>query len=377
MSQEIISLASSNLLGALDHCQHKGVCITNEDGNFMYANSGMEELFGYKPEELVHQSFELLVPSDDIAWLREYYQDGFKKQRKRWRSKQWLLQTKNGSQKFCRATGNLFMGEDHRPYLVTFIEDVSTFVEQQQELQDENKTLAAINRQKTDYLAYISHEIRTPLQILMGFSDALQMEIFGPLGDTRYKEYVNDVHSTAHDLSQMINTLLDFTKSELGFMPYNPTEFYIDHLIDECLRQMQGYPSSQQKNLSYHFENKTVDLWIQGDPLLLKQVFLNILSNSAKYSPAHSKIIVTSRLKADNVIVFDFYDEGAGFPENMTEIKPYIYNKDSSKGTGLGLYFSQHILQKHGGTVSIPHCGTCNYVSITIPVVAQSHAMRA
>jgi len=204
---------------------------------------------------------------------------------------------------------------------------------------------------KTNFLALMSHELRTPLNAIIGFSEVMGGEIFGPLGQPRYREYAGDIHSAGTHLLALINDILDLTKAEAGKMDLNQEEVDLAELIEECVRLMRD--RARSANLSL-IVSRPPDLpRLFADRLRVKQVLLNLLSNAVKFTPAGGMITVGADIGSDGALTFGVADTGIGMaPEEIpAALEPFRQIASplsrNCEGTGLGLSLVKSLAEQH------------------------------
>lgn len=226
------------------------------------------------------------------------------------------------------------------------------------------------NQSKSDFLANMSHELRTPLNAINGFSDIMKKEMFGPLGDSRYKEYVSDILFSGQHLLSLINDILDMSKIEAGKMTLNADELQISEMISQVLRIVRG--RAEESRLKLVYDNVDIKT-IEADARAVKQVLLNLITNAIKFTPEGGTVRVETIAKQAGIII-KVHDSGIGISkENLNRLaKPFeqIESKHSKQheGTGLGLALSKSLVELHGGNFlmeSEPGVGTV--VTFTLP----------
>ncbi len=209
------------------------------------------------------------------------------------------------------------------------------------------------NRSKSEFLANMSHELRTPLNAINGFSEIMLEEMFGELGDARYKEYVGDILASGQHLLSLINDILDMSKIEAGKMTIAPEPVFPDEIVEQCARLMRG--RAKEADLALDVEMGELPE-IQADPRAIKQVCLNLLSNAIKFTPEGGTVTLRAFEEGDGV-TFEVVDTGIGIAkDDLNRIgQPFeqIESQHSKKhkGTGLGLALSRSLAEMHGGWI--------------------------
>jgi two-component system cell cycle sensor histidine kinase PleC len=233
----------------------------------------------------------------------------------------------------------------------------------------------AANASKTIFLANMSHELRTPLNAILGFSDIIAEQSFGPAID-RYREYARDIHTSGAHLLSLINDLLDVAKIEAGKMEIDPQPIEPGQLLESVRRLMA--PRALAKGLALEFMLSPDVKNPVADPRALKQIILNLVSNSVKFTPHGGHISVECSPAADGGFVVLVKDDGPGIPPEKLErvFKPFsqVDNRYDSNGggTGLGLALVQGLAQLHGGRAWIEsHVGAGTKVFVYFPLSDQ------
>jgi two-component system cell cycle sensor histidine kinase PleC len=231
------------------------------------------------------------------------------------------------------------------------------------------------SRAKSEFLANMSHELRTPLNAINGFSDIMVQEMFGPLGDARYKEYAGDILSSGDHLLSLINDILDMAKIEAGKMKLSIEPVDPKVLAEQCARFVRG--KARDAELEFVLDLAEMPE-IQADPRAIKQVLLNLLTNAVKFTREGGRVVMEGRGGADGVR-FRVTDTGIGIaPEDLARIgRPFeqIESQQSKthKGSGLGLALSRSLIELHGGTLVIQsERGKGTTVTVEIPLNAET-----
>jgi len=226
------------------------------------------------------------------------------------------------------------------------------------------------NQSKSEFLANMSHELRTPLNAINGFSDIMKKELFGPLGDPRYKEYVNDILFSGQHLLSLINDILDMSKIEAGKMNLNTEAMNINDIIQQVVRIVRGRADENRLKLIYR---QTDVPEIEADPRAVKQILLNLTTNAIKFTPEGGAVNITVEPKSAGLIIH-VKDTGIGISqEDIARLAQPFEQIDSQhsrqhEGTGLGLALSKSLVQLHGGNFKISSAvGEGTTVTFTLP----------
>ena len=205
---------------------------------------------------------------------------------------------------------------------------------------------------KSNLLANVSHELRTPLNAIIGFSEVMRNQILGPILNPKYREYIEDIHKSGEHLLEMINDILDFSKIEAGHLELYEETIDLEDAINSVVRLLRDQATSAELNVVPLVASNLPQL--KGDTRRLKQVLINLLSNSIKFTPAGGSIEITAEAAEDGIDLI-VKDSGIGIPEADLErvMLPFaqVDNPMSRKhlGTGLGLPLAKRLVELHGG----------------------------
>ena len=230
----------------------------------------------------------------------------------------------------------------------------------------------AANQAKSEFLANMSHELRTPLNAINGFSEIMAGEMFGPLGDPKYKGYAADILKSGQHLLSLINDILDMAKIEAGKLTLHYEPVSLKDVVEDATRLMRGkIEEAGLKLLVDAPEMPEIDADYRG----LKQVVLNLISNAVKFTPEGGNIVVALSREDDDRVRVAVTDTGIGIAEKDMDrlARPFEQvegqHSKTTQGTGLGLALTKSLIELHGGTLSIasePGRGTT--VSFVLPI---------
>ncbi|MDA0664943.1 MAG: PAS domain-containing sensor histidine kinase, partial [Proteobacteria bacterium] len=166
------------------------------------------------------------------------------------------------------------------------------------------------SRTKTEFLANMSHELRTPLNAVLGFSDLMKTEVFGPLGDARYMEYVDAIRSSGQHLLDVISNILDISKGESGFMALREEPVNVTDILDMCFSLVSERARFGKVTLSAEYGRVLPPLMADG--VKLKQIIINLLSNAVKFTPEDGTVTLRAFVGDGGGMVFLVADTGLG-----------------------------------------------------------------
>jgi len=230
----------------------------------------------------------------------------------------------------------------------------------------------AANQAKSGFLATMSHELRTPLNAIIGFSEMMLREVLGALGNEQYRAYVGDIHASGTHLLQIINDILDLSKAEAGKIELSEDVFDLRDIMRSVGQLTAG--RIHEAALSYDVMLPADLPPLRGDERKTKQVLLNLIANSVKFTPSGGLITVTGAFDSEDGLAVTVTDTGIGIPDHDLDrvLKPFE-QVDSSlsrqhQGTGLGLPLVKAIMDMHGGRLRLrSELGVGTAVTVVFP----------
>lgn len=242
---------------------------------------------------------------------------------------------------------------------------------QRDELNIKTRELAAASRMKSEFLANMSHELRTPLNSIIGFSEVLHDETFGPLNEKQLK-YTGNILTSGKHLLGLINHVLDLSKVEAGKMELFYEDFSISAVFDEVLAVTA--PMVSMKNIVMETKINPELTTIKADKNKFKQILLNFLGNSIKFTPEGGSTTIEAH-RVDDMAQISIIDTGIGISqEDQKKLFQPFKQLDSStsrkyEGTGLGLALVKRFVELHGGKVWVEsELGKGSTFIFTIPI---------
>ncbi|WP_262696142.1 ATP-binding protein [Kordiimonas aquimaris] len=217
------------------------------------------------------------------------------------------------------------------------------------------------NMAKSEFLATMSHELRTPLNAILGFSQLLEDETLGPIGDTRYKEYAADIHSSGSHLLSIINDILDLAKLEAGKVTIERRPLEVVALGTHVVSLLQHQADEKKVTLSYEVADY-MPAFVIGDELRLRQVLINLATNAIKFTNEGS-VVIRFLLKpfknGQSGWVMEVQDTGIGIPEEkqlvlfdrFTQVDTALSRRHG--GVGLGLAICRELVDRMEGIISV------------------------
>jgi signal transduction histidine kinase len=226
-----------------------------------------------------------------------------------------------------------------------------------QELVAERERAECANHAKSEFLANMSHELRTPLNAVIGFTDVMRTEAFGPIGNDRYRKYLEDIAYSSTHLLQMINDLLDLSTIEIGKLRINLERVSLDDVIDGVTSLVRVQAEKAEIELQQEHRARLVQLL--ADEHRLRQILVNLLSNAIKFTPRSGSVVVATDIDCDGVLSISVRDNGIGMsPADMSRVfEPFQQVEHAMarkyEGAGLGLTIAKNLTELQGGALTL------------------------
>ena len=234
------------------------------------------------------------------------------------------------------------------------------------------------NRIKAEFITCMGHELKTPLNTIIGFSEVMKNQMFGPMENNRYHQYCSDIYQTGTQMLETINDMLTVSKSDAGLAAIQESPVDVSAVIQKCHRLLSDRISQHQVNLTLNIQDHLPKLMV--DELRLKQIVLNLLSNAIKFSPTGGEVIVEARVENDEtdqtVFSLIFTDHGKGMsPREVTDLMEGTPEALDSKqqaemmgGKGFGISLAKTLVSLHQGTLKIHSTlGIGTVVTVSFP----------
>ncbi len=317
-----------------------GVLMLDRAGRVLSANRSAEALFGYDASEIAELSFgNLLAPESRRSVLDHLDR----------------LARNGGPESFDagrEAIGRVRQGGLVPLYITVariangekfcaVLRDITAWKRTEEELINAKQEAEKASTAKSEFLAKVSHEIRTPLNAIIGFSEVMMDERFGPVGNERYRQYLKDIHASGGHLMSLLNGLLDLSKIEAGKLELTFVSVNLNDVVQQCVAFMQEQANRERVIIRTSLPASLPQ--IVADARSVRQIALNLLSNSIKFTAAGGQVIVSTALTDDQEVVLRVRDTGAGMSEKelQTALEPFRQLATSAHwgvaGSGLGL----------------------------------------
>jgi len=344
-----------------------------QDGTVILLNAAAEAMFGYSRDELLGQLVEELIPQP----LRAVHQQhrGRYSEHPATRSMgagiELLALRKDGSE-FPVEISLSPIRSAQGTRVIAVVRDITerkraeaeinslqrqftaSLAEANHQLEIRNREVEKANRLKSEFLASMSHELRTPLHTIIGFSDLLAEELRGPLNETQ-KRFVEHIRNDSRHLLELISDTLDLSKIEAGRLRLQPEEFSASEALGGWIEKLRALANNKKQTI---VENYAADLFVYADPVRLKEILYNLVSNAIKFTGDEGTITIEAQ-HAPGGASFRITDNGIGIaePEHAAIFDKFYQLGSTTKGvregTGLGLAITKSLVELHGGQIRV------------------------
>ncbi|MDO6964656.1 PAS domain-containing sensor histidine kinase [Rhizobium alvei] len=348
-----------------------GVVLLDTEGRIRSMNRSASALFNYDDAEINGRPFAMLFAHESQRAVQDYLAG---------LAGHGVASVLNDGREVIgrEASGGfipMFMTMGRMPGSDSYcavIRDITQWKRSEEELRAAKRSAETANQHKSDFLARVSHEIRTPLNAIIGFSDMIASEHFGPAGHARYVEYAADIGRSGRHVLDIVNDLLDISKIEAGEMDLDFVAVGLNDCISEAVSLLQPQANTQRvivrTSLSQSVPNVVADL------RSVKQIAINILANAIRFTQPGGQIVVSTAYEPSGSVSLKIRDTGVGMSRAELEqaMKPFGQVSPGSRkrgdGTGLGLPLTKAMTEANRALFSIhsaPNEGTL--VEITFP----------
>jgi PAS domain S-box-containing protein len=347
-----------------------GLVVVDKEGKISYINKSFEDMLGWKAQEIVGKSMVQVVPREDLNGVGVSF-------------KERVLTQVLAGQKFVADLTNTFyyIRKNKSRFPVSDIvapvilnKKIVGAVEVFRDITKEKE----IDKAKTEFVSLASHQLRTPLSTVNWYSEML---LTGDAGEVTpdQKKYLEEIYNGNQRMVDLVNTLLDVSRIELGTLVIESKPTNIVKLTQNVINEEKLQILEKKIKLSPSFEDNIP--FIKSDPKLLRMVIQNLLSNAIKYTPNGGKVRISLLLDEKKNVILKISDTGYGIPKNQQDkIFTKLFRADNvigkdTEGTGLGLYIAKSIVEQAGGKLwfeSKENHGTTFYAALPLKKVKKS-----
>ncbi|MCQ8182393.1 PAS domain S-box protein [Methylomonas sp. SURF-1] len=352
--EELVAMATTEVK-AIVQTAVNGVVSIDSNGTIHMFNPAAEKLFGWRSEEIVGKNVSLLMPEPDASahdgYIRRFLEG--RQSKILGTEREVIAQRKDGSRfPASLAVGHGIISEG-RHIFVGFISDITLQKQAEQELRQAKEAAEAAAKAKANFLANMSHEIRTPMNTVIGFAEVALQD--ANLSNAT-RNHIKTILSSGRHLLSVINDILDFSKIEAGKIELESVCFNLPVAIQEALQIMSLRAAEKGLRIDLALEAGLPSHFV-GDPNRLRQVILNLVGNSVKFTESGYISVSIGRAEQPEMLHFAIADTGIGMtPEQTGRIFESFSQADATTsrrfgGTGLGTTISKQIVEMMGGRI--------------------------
>ncbi|WP_265516551.1 PAS domain S-box protein [Nitratireductor luteus] len=333
-----------------------GIAVLDKDGNIRSINRPAEALFGFDAENVTGKPFTTLFAIESQRTVQDYVSA---------LSDHGVASVLNdGRQVIGREAKGRFI-----PLFITIgrlpndsgycavLRDITQWKRAEEELTQARAQAERASSQKSEFLARVSHEIRTPLNAIIGFSELMVDEKFGPIGNDRYRDYLRDIKRSGNHVLDLVNDLLDISKIEAGQQEMHYEAVSLNEALGQTVAMMQPQANSERVIIRSSFASRLPE--VVADLRSVKQIAINLLSNAIRFTPAGGQVIVSTAYNLDGSVVLRVRDTGVGMSaaELDEALKPFkqinTLKRKRGDGTGLGLPLTRAMVEANRARFTI------------------------
>lgn len=231
--------------------------------------------------------------------------------------------------------------------------------------------IAGASAAKTRFLATMSHELRTPLNAVLGFTEVLSRELFGPLGNDTYRQYATDAHAAGQTLMSIIDDLMDISRIESGKLTLSESVVDVHAILQHKAALLHPMAQATDTAIVVAPPREPVRLW--ADEIQVQRMLVNLLSNAVKFTD-HGRVDASIDREEDGAVVITIRDTGIGMTaEQLAHLGEPFYQASpavarTAGGTGLGITLVKEMIALHGGALAHESTlGTGTTARLTFP----------
>lgn len=335
-----------------------GIYQAKLEGTILSANPSVARIFGFETPEIMMREvknahIELFInPNERLKNLKNLIEDRIQD------VMEYQAIRINGEKIWVQETIRPVF--DERGNLVYFegsIEDITKRKDAELQLQDAKRESDIANRAKSEFLANMSHELRTPLNSIIGFSEIIRNEVFGPIEPKSYWEYARDIHDSGKHLLSIINQILDISRIDAGERDLRETRVDMKKIVKSTLDLM--IPKIKEAGLLLPEPDLSAFTYMIAEEAAIRQMLTNLLSNAIKFTPEGGHVSVSGEVDSAGELRISVTDTGIGLDDFEIERVTSKFGtvdgrlNKSAYGLGLGLSLVHSLMRLHGGRVEI------------------------
>lgn len=337
-----------------------------------YISPSAEKVLGYRVEDIGTAEWSQFIPRDHVDEIYEQFESLLSGEKDEV-TVTYPVQHRQGNWIWLEQSVHP-VKSPHSGQVLEFVSiarDVSERKRFELELTNAREKAEFANQTKTRFLANMSHELRTPLNAVMGFSEVLKDELFGEIGEPRYREYAHLIHDSGQLLLQLISDILDMSKIEAGKYDLYLEKVDLSEIVSSSIKLVAA--KAEEKSIHLISDVEITATGIEADERSVMQVLLNLLTNAIKFTPDGGEITVSVRRSGANSTI-EVRDNGIGIEQELISKLTLPFEQATTdyalakEGTGLGLALVKSIVDLHHGKLEIvSKMGVGTTVVVSLP----------
>lgn len=361
----------------IDSLQDYSIFTLDKDFIINSWSSGATKIFGYEPEEVIGESFDVIFTEEDLKKgipkkeIETALKDG------RATDNRWHI-TKDKQQFYAYGLVFPLIGVDGEMLgYVKILRDLTERKQSEDAIKNYVKELEDLNTHKESVLAILSHDLRSPLSSIIGTTKYLK-DNYHKMKPETVQEMLNLLHKASTDELEMLDYLVEWARIKYASDAFSPTKLKLNVYIDKVFETLKDSASINTINLHHEIE---ADTDVFADRKMLISIIQNIVSNAIKHTKTGGSVKVSAKTHEDKIIV-QIKDSGIGMSKEIMDklftpqIKTLSATRRENKGAGIGLLLVKGFLEKNGGEIwveSIEGEGSTFY--FTLPIEKPPHKM--
>ena len=331
------------------------IVLFDRDGNLVYASPSAMQASGLSMHDILAGDYLRLIDADERIRLLGVLQCLRHRAGASVRGS-FSLHRRDGSRRRFEMIATNMHDDPAVAALVMNLRDVTEQAETTSALLAAKEEAELANRSKSQFLATMSHELRTPLNAIIGFSELMEQELLGPVGNDHYRGYVRDIGESGRLLLHVIDDILDIARIENGAVKLTEDTVAVGNLVEGVLRLVRVRASESETTLEVDLPDGLPDVVV--DQSKMKQVLLNLLSNALKFG-AGGPVGVSGAVRSDGGVTLSVADRGIGMTaDEIHQAFRAFVQVDASlarrhQGIGLGLPIARSLTELHGGRLRL------------------------
>jgi PAS domain S-box-containing protein len=364
-----LETARNDLLSIV-HSLDDAVLIVDGNGVILNAWSGNPDYFSKPLHEVTGTSIESnqskQVYEEQIKVLRRVLETGNPE------IVEYQAETPQGRRWQAGRVSAITENDGTRRKVSVLSKDITARKEMEASLRQAKEEAESASRAKSDFLSRMSHELRTPMNAILGFAQLLQYDGNNKLSPEQ-KESVDEILKAGRHLLAQIDDILVLARIESGAVSVHSEYILAAALVDDCLGMIEPMAKEKQVLLHHHISSEWRSFNVYADPMKLKGILLNLLSNSVKYNKQHGQVFIIYEVDG-SFMKIHISDTGFGIaPDQLERIFDSFYRVEdyplNTEGTGIGLSISKQFIELMGGTIEVDsRVGEGSRFTVVIPL---------